>query len=62
MQYTINNEKLAKVTKIVNDEIDPRATETHITDDWPEGQEHQDWIDTADARDIADWIGMTVYS
>ena len=66
MQYTIKGDKLAKVTEIVNSEIDPRATEAdvevHITDDWAEGQEHQDWIDAADAQEIADWLGATVYS
>ncbi len=66
MAYTIDSEKLTEVTEIINSDTDPRATEadveTHITDDWPEGQEHQDWIDSADAQEIADWVGVTVYS
>ena len=30
--------------------------------DWPEGQEHQDWLDTADVREIADWLASTVFT
>ena len=58
--YTIDGEKLAEVTRIVNEETDPRATEELIRDnvcaDWHEGQEHQDWINKASAQEIADWL------
>lgn len=30
--------------------------------DWPEGQEHQDWLDTADVQEIADWLASTVFT
>ena len=60
MTYTIDGEKLAEVTRIVNEETDPRATEELIRDnvcyDWREGQEHQDWINKASAQEIADWL------
>ena len=66
MEHTIEREKLEKVTEIINDETDPRVTESeleaHICADWHEGAEHQDWINTADPREIADWISATVYS
>jgi hypothetical protein len=58
--YTIADEKLRKVAEIVNRDTDPAATEdlirTEICADWNEGQEHQEWIDTADAEEIADWL------
>jgi len=58
--YRIDSDKLAEVTRIVNAETDPRVTDEMVGDeicaDWHEGQEHQDWIDSADAQEIADWI------
>jgi hypothetical protein len=58
--YTIEQEKLEQVTEIFNNETDPAATEelvrSEICADWREGQEHQDWIDTADPQEIADWL------
>jgi len=70
--YTIDAEKLATVTEIVNLRTDPRATEelvqATICADWlgdddvrpsagSDGQGHQAWIDEASAEEIADWIG-----
>ena len=58
--YQIDSAKLAQVTEIVNRETDPAATEhlveSEICADWNEGDEHQNWIDTASAAEIADWI------
>jgi len=58
--FEIDGDKLEKVTRIVNRDTDPAATEelieTEICADWNEGKEHQDWIDTADAEEIADWL------
>ena len=58
--YTIDSDKLAAVTRIVNQDTDPRATEdlieTQICADWNEGAEHQSWIDNAKSAEIADWI------
>lgn len=58
--YTIDQDKLEKVVEIFNDETDPAATEalvrSEICADWREGQEHQDWIDTAKPAEIADWL------
>jgi len=60
MDFHIDSDKLARVTEIVNRDTDPRVTEdeieAEICADWNEGQEHQDWIDTASAEEIADWI------
>ena len=64
--YTIDEEKLERVTEIISSEVEPGVTEDiiedHICGDWPEGQEHQDWIDDGDAREIADWLEATVYA
>jgi hypothetical protein len=58
--YQITDEKLARVTEIVNRDTDPAATEdliqTQICYDWNEGAEHQEWIDSATPEEIADWI------
>ena len=58
--YRIDSEKLEQVTAIVNTETDPKVTETEIEAeicaDWNEGDEHQEWVDSAPAAEIADWI------
>jgi len=58
--YHIDSDKLAEVTRIFNEETDPRATEelveSEICADWNEGEEHQDWIDSASPQEIADWL------
>ena len=59
MYYKISSEKLTGVTKILN-QIRPDITETivelEVCADWNEGAEHQNWIDTASAQEIADWL------
>jgi hypothetical protein len=58
--YTIDSEKLAEVVRIFNAETDPSATDdlvrAEITGDWNEGDEHQEWVDSASAQEIADWL------
>lgn len=58
--FTINQEKLEKITEIINEKTDPEATpsliESEICADWNEGDKHQEWIDTASTQEIADWI------
>lgn len=58
--YTIKPEKLAEVTRIFNNETDPKATEdlveSEICADWNEGKEHQAWIASASPQEIADWL------
>ena len=58
--YTIDSDKLTAVTGIINAETDPAATEdlieAEICADWNEGDEHQEWIDSADPQEIADWL------
>jgi len=58
--YKINQGKLEQVTRIFNAQTDPEATEelvkSEICADWNEGDEHQAWIDSANAQEIADWL------
>ena len=58
--YTISSSKLEKVTRIFNNETDPKATEelvkSEICADWNEGKEHQEWVDSASPQEIADWL------
>ena len=59
--YRIDSEKLAEVTRILNQETDPKVTEEMVEveicgRDWSEGSEHQAWIDSTSAREIADWL------
>ena len=65
MTYTIDTTKLEQVVSEfqAHPQGDPIATvhdvESHICYDWPEGQEHQDWIDESDVSDIVDWLVNT---
>lgn len=60
IEYKIDDEKLAEVACIFNDgrvmKVTADAIKDIICDDWPQGQEHQDWIDKASAEEIADWL------
>jgi len=62
--YHIDSEKLEAVANAYA-EFEPNAStpdiEAYICADWNEGQEHQDWIDTASAAEIADWIAAGVF-
>ena len=60
MTYRIDEDKLAEVALLFNDQVDPAATdelvESEITADWHEGDEHQEWIDSVSAQEIVDWL------
>ena len=47
--YRMDSEKLAEVTRILNQETDPAVTEeiveAHVCGEWREGEDHQDWLD-----------------
>ena len=57
--YSVDSEKLSAITASVQQRI-PRMTESHVREyclaDWPEGQEHQAWLDSASVAEIADWV------
>lgn len=58
--FTIDRDKLEKVVRLFNDQVDPEATdelvEGEICADWNEGEEHQAWINSAPAQEIVDWL------
>ena len=63
--YHIDSEKLQQVIDIYTDQYEPKATdediEGYILADWHEGDEHQAWLDTADAAEIADWMAAGIF-
>lgn len=58
--YQISTEKLDDVTKIFNAEVDADTAsdelEKRICADWSEGEEYQEWLDTASPQEISDWL------
>jgi len=38
---------------------DDEAAQEHCLYDWPEGQAHVDWLCTAGAEEIRDWVEAT---
>ncbi len=58
--FTIDQEKLEEITRILNKETDPKATEelvkAEICADWHNAEEHQEWINEAPPAEIADWL------
>ncbi len=58
--FHITPSKLAEVVRIFNSETDPQATaetiKSEIVADWHNADEHQDWLNTADPEEIADWL------
>ena len=60
LYYTIDEGKLARVVELFNEQVDPRATDDLIRAEvraaWYEGQEQQEWIDSADPQEIVDWL------
>ena len=57
--YTIGTERAAAIVERVQRER-PQYSEQMIhrflLADWPEGDEHQNWLDTAPAAGLVDWI------
>lgn len=66
--YTVNGDTMNAVFDLIcrHHGIDPSSPEIaridilaitdYCTADWSEGEEHQHWLDTASAQEIADWI------
>ena len=67
--FTVAPDTLAAVVALVQEQyLDtlPHAIELDVTDiltgiDWPEGAEHQAWLDTAPVAEIAGWVA-SVYA
>ena len=62
--YHISADRLEEVVNAYSEYEPGVATvdvEATLLYDWPEGQEHQDWLDYAPATEIADWLASTVF-
>ena len=58
MQFAIADDKLQRIIELVREFLPSQpdaAIEAFCLADWPEGQEHQDWLNKATAEEIADW-------
>jgi hypothetical protein len=57
--YTITDERIAEIVA-----ADPTLTAEQVreiaTADWNEGDKHQEWINTAPASEVADWVATLV--
>ncbi len=57
--YHINDSKLNHIVVLVRRDL-PGLTAAEITDymlaDWPEGEDHQGWLNHGIDTDIADWV------
>ena len=57
--FEISDRKLDQIIGIAtahNNDLDANTIENFILADWREGQGHQDWLDSATAQEIADWV------
>lgn len=58
--FTIDQSKFEEVVRIFNAGTDPQVVDNiimaEITSDWHNADEHQEWLDSADAQEIADWL------
>ena len=41
--------------------VDTNDVEATLLYDWPEGDDHQNWLETADPQEIADWLAATTF-
>lgn len=57
--YTISDERVAEIVA-----ADPTLNSQWVIDtataDWNEGDEHQEWLNTAPAAEIADWVATII--
>ena len=62
--FTIDSDKLIKVTEIFNEKYDTKTTavliKAEILADWHNADDHQKWIDEADPAVISDWLASFV--
>jgi len=57
--YTIDSAKMAEVQRLALAHL-PGWTADQVTDfvlaDWPEGSDHQEWLNSSTANEIASWV------
>lgn len=56
--YEMDDARVKEVTVLVRDFrcMSEADVAEFCLADWPEGTEHQEWLDTAPVQNIADWI------
>ncbi len=54
--YEISSELVAAIAEAGG--LLPRTVERICTYDWPEGQDHQDWLSSAPVAEIATWAAI----
>lgn len=49
---------MEKITKLVNEKVEMSEKEVSefINADWPEGEEHTEWLEKASDKEIAEWV------
>lgn len=53
--YSINTAKLEWIADHINAQ-DATVADIALDQDWNEGDDHQRWLDSAPAAEIADWV------
>lgn len=57
--FTIDMYKMERIVAVVHatrPEVDFEHIRNYVLADWPEGEEHQKWLDTAEDAEIAGWV------
>jgi len=54
-QYTVRQNRIDEIVA-ADDSLTAEEVEAFCTADWAEGDEHQAWLDSASASEIADWV------
>ena len=52
--FTIDSTRLAAVATAA--QTDEQTARSYLLADWPEGAEHQQWLNNAPIRELADWL------
>ncbi len=52
--YTMSDERTEQIAAVAG--ISAEQVREYALADWNEGGEHQRWLDTAPAQEVADWI------
>jgi hypothetical protein len=51
--FRISNERVQQIAAEAG--MEPERVREYCTADWPEGEEHQTWLDTASIHEISSW-------
>uniref|UniRef100_A0A6M3LXJ6 Uncharacterized protein n=1 Tax=viral metagenome TaxID=1070528 RepID=A0A6M3LXJ6_9ZZZZ len=62
--FNLDKLDMTEITRIVQHDGVPEATqdevEQFIDADWANADEHQNWLDTANAQEIGDWVASVL--